>query len=59
MGAGVAGAIPIEEDPSAQDRRMWMVCGYVAAALTGILLMFTLLILRRIRARALGSALPC
>ena len=49
VGAYIAGQLPTELDPSASDRHIWQICAYVAAALTGILLIFTLVLIRRIK----------
>ena len=49
LGAYIAGQLPTVLDPSASDRHIWQICAYVAAALTGILLIFTLVLIRRIK----------
>lgn len=49
VGAYIAGQLPSDLDPSASDRHIWQICAYMAAALTGILLIFTLVLIRRIK----------
>ena len=49
VGAYVAGQLPFGQDPSASDRHIWQICAYVMAALTGILLIFILVLIRRIK----------
>ena len=56
VGAYVAGQLPFGQDPSASDRHIWQICAYVAAALTGLLLIFTLVLIRRIKARRVLTA---
>jgi hypothetical protein len=41
VGGYIASQLPNELDSSASDRHIWQMCAYVAAALTGILLIFT------------------
>ena len=52
VGAYIAGQLPFGQDPSANDRRIWQICAYVCAGLTGLLLIFTLVLIRRIKACA-------
>ena len=52
VGAYIARQLPFGQDPSANDRRIWQICAYVYAALTGLLLIFTLVLIRRIKACA-------
>lgn len=51
VGMYVRDQIPLSEDPSAHDRKIWQICAYVAAGLTGLLIIFTLVIIRRVKAR--------
>lgn len=53
VGAYIARQLPFGQDPSASDRHIWQICAYVCAALTGLLLIFTLILIRRIKARAI------
>jgi hypothetical protein len=46
----VADQIPFGEDPSAQDRKIWQICAYVAVGLTALLLLFTSILIRRLKA---------
>lgn len=54
-GAFLQGQLPFGEDPSAHDRKIWQICAYVAVGLTGLLLIFTLVLIRRVKA---SSHLP-
>ena len=57
VGAYVAGQLPFGQDPSASDRHIWQICAYVMAALTGILIIFVLVLIRRIKVTALLAKL--
>jgi hypothetical protein len=51
VGIYVRDQIRLSEDPSAHDRKIWQICAYVAVGLTGLLIIFTLVIIRRVKAR--------
>ena len=57
VGAYVAGQLPFGQDPSASDRHIWQICAYVMAALTGLLIIFVLVLIRRIKVSALLAKL--
>ncbi len=60
VGMYVRDQVPFSEDPSAQDRKIWQICAYVAVGLTGLLIIFTLVIIRRVKATTLPSSpYPC
>ena len=49
VGSEVAAQLASYEDPSASDRKVWKVAGYVVLALTAILILVTLVMVRRIK----------
>ena len=53
VGSEVATQLASYEDPSASDRRVWKVAGYVVLALTAILILVTLVMVRRIKVNSL------
>ena len=53
MGSEVATQLASYEDPSASDRKVWKVAGYVVLALTAILILVTLVMVRRIKVSSL------
>lgn len=55
VGQYVMDQVPFGEDPSAHDRKIWQICAYVCVGLTGLLLIFTMVIIRRIKARLVLS----
>ncbi|CAL8462248.1 g1779 [Coccomyxa elongata] len=58
VGMYVRDQIPLSEDPSAHDRKIWQICAYVAVGLTGLLIIFTLVIIRRVKACPAAHAPP-
>lgn len=55
VGAYVAGQLPFGQDPSASDRHIWQICAYVMAALTGLLIISILVLIRRIKVPGPGA----
>lgn len=58
VGMYVRDQIPLSEDPSAHDRKIWQISAYVAVGLTGLLIIFTLVIIRRVKACPAAHATP-
>ena len=48
VGAYVAGALPVGSDPSTEDRKVWLIAAYIISVLSGLLLLATLVMIRRI-----------
>ena len=53
-GAEIESVFPVGADPSEGDRRIWAISAYTLSALAGLLLLLTLLMIRRVRARPAG-----
>lgn len=51
MGAAVHQVFPEDADPSAGDRRIWAITAYTLSALSGLLLLLTFLMIRRVKVR--------
>ena len=59
MGSDVATQLASYEDPSASDRKVWKIAGYVVLALTAILILVTLVMVRRIKVSRLPVCRAC
>lgn len=51
VGAAVHQVFPVDTDPSAGDRRIWAITAYTLSALSGLLLLLTFVMIRRVKAR--------
>ena len=59
VGSDVATQLASYEDPSASDRKVWKIAGYVVLALTAILILVTLVMVRRIKVSRLPVCRAC
>ena len=59
MGAAVQQVFPVNADPSAGDRRIWAITAYTLSALSGLLLLLTFVMIRRVKVlKGLASLKP-
>ncbi len=59
VGSEAATQLASYEDPSAYDRKVWKVAGYIVLALTAILILVTLVMIRRIKVSCLLVCIAC
>lgn len=51
LGTSIAASVPVDQDPSAKDRKVWLVVAIVSAVLTVLMILVTLVMIKRIKVR--------
>lgn len=59
LGQAISSQLNVSESTDASDRKAWLIVAYIMAAATAILILLSLLMMRRIKVRDMPSAQGC